>query len=349
MCAAVVVRRRLRNDWHMCPITAVNAPTVTAAAHPLQPPASAPSLPPLQHRTPEQLRDGLVIRVNGAGSGDIAVARLIQDAAQFVAGAAGTTMGLKDVDINDKSIDRAGALGMATFNGTNGWFGLSERSTRGIMDGIARLRTTPFEAWSAAERAAFLQSNAAILHEAGHVTLPKYDAAAISAWRSANRDFEEGLTEIATMHHLGPFMRSEFGIEVDDLSMRLQQSVSAYTRFTERIQRMIEMGTDGSPVAVAAAAARLADGVSADQRLQGLALLVSQRLGGPSPPPAIVDEIASTLPGFVQEKNGTRTKLMELQAALIDHAAGRTLDVPAIIEHARRHDNAPAQPAEGWS
>ena len=33
-------------------------------------------LPPLQHRTPEQLRDGLTVTVKGAGSNDLAVARL---------------------------------------------------------------------------------------------------------------------------------------------------------------------------------------------------------------------------------------------------------------------------------
>lgn len=273
----------------------------------------------------------MVVAVRGAGADDIAVARLIQDGAQFIARSAGTTMGLATVDINYKQADSQGALGLATFQGNKGWFGLSQRSTSGIMDGINRLRTKPFDQWAEGERQAFIQSNETILHEAGHVTLPAYDNANINAWHDASRPFEEGLTEIVTMSRIGDFMKEEFGVTVPDASNRITQSVSAYTRYTERIKRMLEMGGDGSAEALKHGASLVADGVRADQRFATIAQRVGTNLGGPNPPKEIVDEFARTLEGFIDERNGTRTKLMQLQSALVDHGAGRPVDVPALM------------------
>lgn len=301
--------------------------TSTAAIQPVQ-----AQLPPLQQRTPDQLKEGLVVDVRGAGATDLAAARLIQDGAQFIAKAAGTTMGLAAVDINYRTADQQGALGLATFSGNKGWFGLSMRSTAGIMEGINRLKSTPFDQWTEQQRQAFVQANETILHEAGHVTLPAYDSANIGAWRDASRSFEEGLTEVVTMTRIGDFMREEFGVELSPLTSRITQSTSAYTRFSERITRMLEMSGDGSAADLKAAASLVADGVRADQRLATIANRIATNLGGPSAPPALAKEIEKTLEGFVDERNGTRTRLMELQAALVDVKAGTAVDVPKLIE-----------------
>jgi hypothetical protein len=290
-----------------------------ATAKPVVKPVSPAELPPLQLRTPEQLKEGMVVKVGGAGADDLAVARLIQDGADFVATTAGTTMGLKKVDINDKEVDERGALGMATFFGTDGWFGLSHRSTKGLMEGITRLRSTPFEQWKESERADFLQANEAVLHESGHVTLPAYDSSNVKAWSGANRDFEEGLTEITTMGQIGDFMKREYGLEVPEKTMRISQSTSAYTRFTERIDRMLKMGGSGDQHEAWAAGQLIADNTRADQRMQAIAQRIGTNLGGDKAPKEMVDEIAKTLPGFVGEQNGTRTRLMQIQSALVDY------------------------------
>lgn len=309
------------------------------------PAARAAGLPPLHQRTPDQLRDGMVVAVKGAGSDDLAVARLIQDGAQYMARVAGTTMGLANVDINSKSIDRAGALGMATFYGGKGWFGLSQQSTTGLMEGIQRLRTTPWGEWTESQRQSFVQANEVILHEAGHVTLDSYTPAAISKWAGAPRDFEEGLTEIATMTRIGDFMREEFGVEVGSLTDRISQSTSSYTRYTERIARMLEMGGDGSAAALREAASLVSDRVPADQRLNVIAQRVADNLGGPGVPRELVAEFAKTLPGFVAEENGTRTKLMKLQGAFVDIKAGKAVDVAALLADVRALDLPAGRPA----
>ncbi len=295
---------------------------------PLAATTTAPALPPLQDRTPEQLREGMVVDVRGAGSDDIAVARLIQDGAQYMARVAGTTMGLATVEVNYKRADQQGALGLATFRGNSGWFALSQRSTSGLLEGIERLRTTDWAQWTEAQRQAFIQANETILHEAAHVTLNGYTSEDVRAWRSANRDFEEGLSEVATMTHIRAFMQDEFGIELSELSDRISQSTSAYTRFSERISRMLGMGTDGSRQALAAAASYVGDKVRADERIDEIARRMGAALGGADAPQELVEEIARTLPGFVAERNGTRTKLMEIQAALVDHKAGNTIADP---------------------
>lgn len=304
------------------------------------------ALSPLQARTPEQLKDGLVVEVKGAGPSDVAAARLIQDGAQYMARIAGTTMGLATVEVNYADADRQGALGLATFSGNKGWFALSQRSTKGILEGIERLRTTPWASWTEAQRQAFVQSNETILHESAHVTLNGYTSADVNAWRGADRSFEEGLAEIATMTHVGDFMREEFGVDLGDQSNRISQSVSAYTRFTERITRMLEMGTDGSKEQLAAVASIVGDGIRADQRLPEIARRIGLGLGGPDAPIEIVKEIEKTLPGFVAEQNGTRTKLMELQAALVDHKAGRPVDVDKLLASVHRFDGL-AHPVAG--
>lgn len=206
------------------------------------------------------------------------------------------------------------------------------------MEGIARIRTTPWDKWTESQRQDFIQANETILHEAGHVTLPAYDRDNVNAWAGAPRSFEEGLTEIVTMTRMRDFMKSEFGVDVGDLTNRITQSTSAYTRYTERITRMLEMGTDGSPQALAAAASLVADNTRADQRLNVIAQRIGTNLGGGNAPKAIVDEIAKTLEGFVDEKNGTRTKLMQLQGALVDGAAGKPVDVNAVLAQARTLD-----------
>ena len=303
---------------------------------PIAPQAAPTTLPPLQNRTPDQLKDGLVVDVRGAGADDLAVARLIQDGAQFIAKAAGTTMGLATVDINYRPADQQGALGLATFSGNKGWFALSQRSTTGIMEGINRLKSTPFEQWTERQRQAFVQANEAILHEAGHVTLPAYDSANINAWRQASRSFEEGLTEVVTMTRIGDFMRDEFGVELSPLTNRITQSTSAYTRYSERITRMLEMSGDGAAADLKTAASLVADGVRADQRLSTIAARIAANLGGPTAPPALAKEIENTLEGFVDERNGTRTRLMELQAALVDVKAGIPVNVPELIDRLRQ-------------
>jgi hypothetical protein len=296
------------------------------------------SMPPLQSRTPEQLKEGLVVNVKGVGSEDLAVARLIQDGAQFMARQAGTTMGLTDVTINDRSADRQGALGIATFYGNKGWFGLSERSTRGVMEGIARLREKPFGEWSEAQRQAFIQANETILHESAHVTLNAYDSGSVNAWRSASRPLEEGISEVATMASIVPFMKEEFGVEVPELSDRISQTTSAYTRYSERIRRLLAMGTDGSPEALRSAAAQVGDAVRADQRQREIARRIGARLAGEKAPEPLVEEIARTIDGFIDERNGTRTKLMELQAALVDVGQGKSVDVDALMQRMRDID-----------
>lgn len=307
-------------------------------------PAGA-ALPPLQDRTPEQLRDGMVVTVKGAGSDDIAVARLIQDGAQYMARIAGTTMGLATVELNYRRADQQGALGLATFQGTKGWFALSTRSTQGLLQGVQRLRTTPWQQWSEAQRQAFVQANATILHEAAHVTLNGYTNADVNAWHRADRSIEEGLSEVATMTNLRGFMREEFGLDVGALTDRIAQSTSAYTRYSERLQRLLGMGTDGTREQLAAAAAWVSDGVRADERVTEIARRIGRALGGPDAPAAIVAEIARTIPGFIAEQNGTRTKLMELQAALVDHRAGRPLeDADAFVQQLRaQHDRGRAE------
>ena len=278
----------------------------------------------------------MFVTVRGAGSADLAVARLIQDGASYMARVADTTVGLATVEINYAQADKQGALGLATFQGTKGWFALSTRSTKGLLEGIDRLRSTPWEGWTESQRQAFVQANETILHEAAHVTLNGYTSADVRAWQDASRDFEEGLSEVATMTHIRDFMRDEFGVDIGDRTDRISQSTSAYTRYSERIERMLGMGTDGSREAIAAAASFVSDKVRADQRIPEIARRIGVQLGGADAPPAIVAEIAKTLPGFVAEQNGTRTKLMELQAALVDHEAGRPLpDVEAFLAQLR--------------
>jgi hypothetical protein len=126
-------------------------------------------------------------------------------------------------------------------------------------------------------------------------------------------------------------MQDEFGVDTGDLTDRISQSASAYTRFSERIERMLGMGTDGSSAAIAAAASAVGDHVRADQRMTEIAQRVASNLGGPNVPAALVKEFAATLPGFVSEQNGTRTKLMELQAAFVDVKDGKLTDVDAYL------------------
>jgi hypothetical protein len=296
--------------------------------------------PYLQDRTPDQLKEGMVVAVKGAGANDLAVARLIQDGAQYMAKVANTTMGLANVDINYKPADDQKALGLATFQGLKGWFALSMRSTKGIMEGIERLRTTKWSDWTEAQRQAFVQSNETILHESAHVTLNGYTREDVNAWHDADRSIEEGISEVATMTHIGDFMREEFGIDIGDLTDRISQSASAYTRYSERLQRLVGMGTDGSKAAIAEGASAVSDTVRADRRTAELARRIGLNLGGADAPQAIVDEIRKTIPGFIAEQNGTRTKLMELQAALVDHKAGtRLADVDDFISDLRaRYD-----------
>jgi hypothetical protein len=302
-------------------------------------PANPPAAIPLHKRTPEQLRDGLVVKVAGTtGGDDLAVARLIQDGTQYIAKVAGTSMGLGSVSVNDTQADKMQALGIANFVGTSGWFGLSTRSTGGLVDGIKRLRERPFETWTEAQRQDFIQANETILHEAGHVTLPSYSEQAIGEWRRASRPFEEGLTEVVTMSRIVPFMRDEFGIDIAPASDRISQSTSAYTRYSERIRRMLGMGTDGSSSAIAEAASQVADNVPASQRFAAIAQRMSTNLGGPNPPKAIVDEVARTLDPFVAEQAGTRTRLMQLQAALVDHRAGQPFDETEFRKKLAEHD-----------
>lgn len=310
----------------------------TASVASARVPARTATDPPLQNRTPEQLKDGMVVKVSGAGAEDLAVARLIQDGASYVASTAGTTMGLKTVNINDRSIDSAGALGMATFYGNDGWFGLSQRSTKGLMEGITRLREMPYQKWTEAQRADFLQANETVLHEAGHVTLPGYDGDNIRAWRGADRSFEEGLTEITTMHQVGDFMKAEYGVDVPSLTDRISQSTSAYTRYTERITRMLEMGGSGSRDDTYKAAQLVADNTRADRRLRAIAERIGANLGGADAPKAMVDEIARTLPGFVAEQNGTRTRLMQIQSALVDFKGTQSFDERGFRSALRKID-----------
>jgi hypothetical protein len=303
---------------------------------PASPSSTAAAAPFLQDRTSDQLKDGMVVTVKGAGSTDLAVARLIQDGAQYMARVANTTMGLALVDINYKQADDQKALGLATFQGTKGWFALSMRSTKGLLEGIERLRTTPWASWTEAQRQAFVQSNETILHEAAHVTLNGYTRDDVNAWRDADRNIEEGISEVATMTHIRDFILDEFGVDTGDLTDRISQSTSAYTRYSERLQRLVGMGTDGSRAAIAAAASAVSDTVRADQRTGELARRIGLNLGGDTAPAAIVEEIRRTIPGFIGEVNGTRTKLMELQAALVDHKAGQPLaDVDAFIADLR--------------
>ena len=312
---------------------------------PVAPSTPIAAAPPLQDRTPDQLRDGMVVTVKGAGSDDLAVARDILYGALFMARKANTTMGLATVEINYKRADDQKALGLATFQGTKGWFALSIKSTTGLVEGIERLRTTPWASWTESQRQAFVQANATILHEAAHVTLNGYTREDVNAWHGADRNIEEGISEVATMTNLREFIREEFAIDTGDLTDRITQSTSAYTRFSERLHRLVGMGTDGSKDAIAAAAAIVSDGVRADQRAGEIARRIGLNLGGADAPAAIVDEIRKTIPGFIAEQNGTRTKLMELQAALVDHKAGKPLaDVDAFIAELRaQHDrNVPA-------
>lgn len=310
-------------DGDMTTVT-LSPKTVKAAPAP----GVAEPLPPLQNRTPEQLKDGMFIKVTGAGSDDIAAARLIQDGASFIAKIAGTTVGLKNVAINDKSMDRDGALGMATFNGTDGWFGLSHRSTQGLLEGIKRLRETPFEKWTETDRAKFVQANETILHEAGHVTLPAYDRENVRAWAGANRGLEEGITEVVTMGSIGQFMKEEFDVDVPQLTDRISQSTSAYTRYSERIKRLLSMGTDGTDANVQEAARQVADNVRADLRQRSMAERIATNLGGADAPKALTDEITKTIDGFIAEQNGTRTRLMEIQSALVDFKASKETGKP---------------------
>jgi hypothetical protein len=307
----------------------VDAPSPAPA--PTTPPAPADQQPYLQDRTPDQLKTGMVVAVVGAGSDDLAAARLVQDGAEFIASAAGSPLGLVQVSINDGGVDRQGALGMATFYGNKGWFGLSQRSTKDVLAGITHLRATPWDQWSEAERQGFLQANEVILHESGHVTLPAYDSANIHAFQDSPQSFEEGLTEITTMTHIAPFMKQEYGITLSDLTNRISQSTSAYTRFTERLTRMLNMGGDGSPEQLAAAASLVADGTRADQRANVIAQRIGTNLGGPNAPKPLIDQIAKNLEGFVAEDSGTRTQLMQIQAALVDFKAGKPVNVDAVV------------------
>ena len=59
----------------------------------------------------------------------------------------------------------------------------------------------------------------------------------------------------------------EFGVELSPLTNRITQSTSAYTRYTERITRMLEMSGDGAAADLKTAASLVADGVRADQQI----------------------------------------------------------------------------------
>jgi hypothetical protein len=173
------------------------------------------------------------------------------------------------------------------------------------------------------------------------VTLNGYTRDDVNAWHDADRSIEEGISEVATMTHIGDFMKDEFGIDIGDLTNRISQSMSAYTRYSERLQRLIGMGSDGSRAQVAEGASMVGDGVRADEREAEMARRIALNLGGANAPQAIVDEIRKTIPGFIAEQNGTRTKLMELQAALVDHRNGQPLqDVAGFIKDLRaRYDS----------
>jgi hypothetical protein len=284
---------------------------------------AAPKLPPLQLRTPEQLKDGLVVEVRGAVDDALAAARLVQDAAQYVAQRSGTTMGLGRVTLNDKNVDNKGALGTATFVGTTGVFNLSERSTKGIMAGVERLRaagtdpSTGFDSWTAREQQSLV---------------------------------EEASATLSTEALLRDFVREEFAVETPDAAWAIQRNTDAYAGYTTQLRRLVEQATPDAQSA-GDLANRIANDIVPTAREEVLASTLATHLGGSGVPDTVVREIADTVPQFMVERRGSRTRLMEIQAWLTDHKAGRADEVDALMARLEEIDSAVAadEGAEGDS
>src|SRR4051812_32913727 len=121
---------------------------------------------PLQNRTTAQLKAGLHVKVlQGApqespkdpaptpadGSrATLAAARLVQDAAEYVASTSGVKPSLTNVYVGDDKPDHRTWAGYAWFdNGKDGSFALTKNTSDDLIKGVQRLTKEPFDTWGA--------------------------------------------------------------------------------------------------------------------------------------------------------------------------------------------------------
>jgi len=299
---------------------------------------SSPAIP-LQDRTPQQLRAGLTLDVRG-GEGDSAVplARLMQDAAQWKAGQEHTDPSLATVQLHDKWGDRlakspyswlqklpvigdrfAPYQAFSDFDGSKGHLQLSDSQSTFVEAGIAHLHKEAFNKWNEVDQSSFIEANATILHELGHLTLKNYSTATINEHDHADLGMEEGLAELLSVEELPEFVKHEYGIKMDKLDERLQTTASVYTPYTARMRRLFELsGVDGHKQ-VLLAARLLSAGVTPAERPAMLASEIAGELAGKNAPKALVDNLAEAIPSYLNDSASNTT--MRLVANLRDHAS----------------------------
>lgn len=306
---------------------------------------------PLQQMTPEQLRDGLRVTVRDdasgrlkgstartgsrdAGAGDttmLAVARLVQDAADYMAQTAGVGASLKSVTLNDRKANEIAAAGFARFTGPDaGEFHLSPLTTRDVIAGIEHLRREPIAAWSTTDATAFASANQVLLHESDHITLPSYDRATIDDYYRdpRRRPTEEALTEIASAGRLGDFFRARYGQDLPPATTDLLGTTGVYTRYVQRMRSLLDLAGVHDERQVVDTAQRLGDATVPSQRFRALATAVAGAAGGAAAPPELVSRLEEQIPRWMDERPATGVRT--IVAALADLRNGRSVDMDAL-------------------
>lgn len=352
------------------PVPPKPAPRPTPAPPPI--PAGV-TLRPLQLMTERELRRGLHVIVHddaqpppkqggsqpaggtkprdGFDWGGLAVARVVQDAAQFMSQTAGVKPSLKEVTINDRRANDMAAAGYALFRGPNhGAFHLSPMTTRDIVAGLKHLRTEPMSKWSLSDASAFVSANEVILHEADHITLPSYDQGTIDDFYRdpRRRGLEEAFTEIASSGRLTEWFRARYGQDVPADAVRVGSQTGVYTRYVERTRNLLSMAGITDEHQIVDAAQRLGDAVTPSRRFRDLAEQVAKHAGGDKAPIELVDRLERSLPRFIDERpaTGIRTVL----GALGDLRDGRVVDMPALRARLEEIDEIgrKADRRDGW-
>ena len=261
---------------------------------------------------------------------DLAVARLIQDGANFVAGEANVKPSLNRVFVNDAESDKLGAAGYAFLdNKGGGGFSLSNTSTRDLFEGISLLQKQPYETWTAQQQGGFAEGISTVLHELGHITLPAYDKKTRTSWDrhwDLNHGIEEGLTELSSAEQLPRFMKQEFGVDLPAQTADTIKNTAAYTRWTARLTELHDLAGIDDPAAVAAAARKIGDATYPGSRNGTMARAIADRIGGPDAPAELVKDIRTNIPYYSHEISGSRTKLRLALQALEDHQRGNPID-----------------------
>jgi hypothetical protein len=326
---------------------------------------------PLFERSVAELESGLKVDVLGGAPpekegepeppklektwANLAAARLVQDAADYVATTSGVQPSLAKVYVGDAKPEHRTWAGYAWFEGDKGSFALTKTTSDDLIRGVQMLKDKPFDQWSAHEQSKFASTQETVLHELGHITLPSYDEKTMKSWDYRWRDnhtLEEGLTEIAAQHDLPGFFQHEFGTALPERVADQSRTTSVYRRWTTGLERMFH----ASGVAeedYGRFAKQLGDATYPGSRSGTIAKAIAAQHGG-DPEGSngrLTRVIRGSVPGFVGELSGSGGKISASTDAMEDINSGKAFDRKAyeaeiaedqkVVQAARkqRHDD----------